>query len=92
MAVQVSLKVWHGLRLLGSNDCIKRYSPYFFALAGYSDFFDFVAYAGWIKKGTLVQVFKENWCKIAVKARLVSLITTRSRVRLRVSSHFASLW
>ena len=72
VAVQVCLKVWHGLRFLESNDCIKRYSPYFFALAGYSGFFDSVAYAGWTKKGTLVRVFKENWCKIAVKARLVS--------------------
>ncbi len=71
-AVQKSLRLGNSLRLLRSYNCIKRYSTYFFALAGYSRFFDSIAYAGWVKKGTLVRVFNESWRKIAVKARLVS--------------------
>jgi hypothetical protein len=35
-------------------------------------FEDSVALAVWVKKGTLVLIFKESLSKIAVKARLVS--------------------
>ena len=80
------VKVRNELGLLRIND------TWFFALAGRSGWFDFFACLGWVKRGTLIKVYKQVCCLLAVKARGVGWITSRSPRRLRVGSRFASLW